>query len=534
MFSGDAKPFDELRAFDKASLTYIPFQTHADAMLASLQLFHNVPCQIMNLIIAMVAHPEFDSKCITLRSSRDVIQIVEEARLRERATVVRKRSLNAEGHMEHWQTKFPQVILHEVLDIIHAKRQDVIKEAYEKELDDFDDCDEVELLSNLSLVHRSWTLASQKALGRILRVRENIGDLDYLSCLTHSTIYGSWTSVVAMVFLPPDRYNFRYDLMDKNRQRFETLHRILLRFSHLKQIHIQSHSALATIWSNFTIGEMVRQNIYLEELTLHAKHDADYSSMSSFNLDPLIEVKSTSDNLQILSVRGGLFSTEAQKKVLQGGMFASLRSLHVEGIYFKDGNSLTLAVLLSNLSSGYSPRLESLSISDVYPGEFDSMVTETKFTPRQCATMFEHLCTLRVSSPVADRWIKWITPHCTYLKHVTLQTMFSSPPGIIPSMPATIQSLNLQLYGLSKERIRDFTLTDEWAVVLLELPSSGRVPGLKSLALSFPHSEREVRRLGLQEEIQNYKASVKTFVNRMSNICGVAGIRFSYDIEERK
>lgn len=288
MSSGDAKAFDDLRSFDKASLTYVPFQTHADAMLASLQLFHDVPCQTMNLIISMVTHPEFDLRCITLRSSRDVIQVVEEARLRERATVVQKISLNAE------------------------------------------------------------------------------------------------------------------------------------------------------------------------------------------------------------------------------------------------------AVLLSNLSSGYSPRLESLSISDVYPGEFDSMVTETKFTPRQCATMFEHLCTLRVSSPVADRWIKWITPHCTYLKHVTIQTMFSSPPGITSSMPATIQSLNLQLYRLSKERIRDFTLSDEWAVVLLELPSSGRVPGLKSLALSFPHSDKEVRRLGLQEEIQNYKASMKTFVNRMSNICGVAGIRFSYDIEERK
>lgn len=535
MSSGDAKPFDGLRAFDKASLSYVPFQTHADAMLASLQLFHDVPCQIMNLIIAMVAHPDFDSKCITLRSSRDVIQVVEEARLRERTSVVQKRSLNAEGHMEHFQTKFPQIILHEVLDVIHTQRQAIIKAAFDEELVGFDDCDEVELLSNMSLVHRSWTLASQKALGRILHFHEHIGDLDYLSGITYNNVFGPWTSVVAVVFLRPNRHSFAYDKMDRNRQRFETLHRFLLRFSHLKRIYFQSHSALATTWSDFTVGEMIRQNACLEELTLHAKHDEDYPAMASFKLDPLTEDECTSNNLQLLSVRGAQFSIKARKKVLRGEMFANLRSLHVEDIYFRDGNSSVLALLLSTLSSGYhGTRLESISITDAYPGNFDRMVTETTFTPRQCAIMFQHLCTLRVSSPEADRWIKWITPDCTHLKHVTLRTKFSSPPGILSSIPTTIQSLTIQLCEPTKERIRDFTLNDEWAVVLLELPSSGRVPGLKSLALSFPHSEREVRRRTLQEEIQNYMATMQTFVDQMSDICEGVGISFSYQMEERK
>lgn len=179
--------------------------------------------------------------------------------------------------MEYCQIKFPQVILHEVLDIIHAQRQAIMKPAFDEELIGFDDCDEVELLSDLSLVQRSWTLVSQKALGRIVHFHEHIGDLDYLSGISYNNVFGPWTSVGALVFLRSDRYSSAYaDRMDRNCQRFETLHRLLLRFSHLKRIYFQSHSALEKTWSDFTIGEMIRQNTCLEDRTLHAKYDEDY------------------------------------------------------------------------------------------------------------------------------------------------------------------------------------------------------------------------------------------------------------------
>lgn len=64
-----------------------------------------------------------------------------------------------------------------------------MKPAFDEELVGFDDCDEVELLSDLSLVQRSWTLVSQKALGRIVHFHEHIGDLDYLSGITYNNVF---------------------------------------------------------------------------------------------------------------------------------------------------------------------------------------------------------------------------------------------------------------------------------------------------------------------------------------------------------
>lgn len=176
-------------------------------MLASLQLFHDVPCRIMDLVFSVVTHPDFDSKQLTLRNSVDVIDVVEENRLKDRMAVVLARSASEDGRVE--QAGFPQFILDEVLDIIHAGRMNSIKALFEETLDNdaiyrysfhFEEDD---TLKAMTAVHRSWTILAQKALGRVLHIGRPIHEMNVLLSPVQKSIFGPWTSAVAVQFFRP-------------------------------------------------------------------------------------------------------------------------------------------------------------------------------------------------------------------------------------------------------------------------------------------------------------------------------------------
>lgn len=76
------------QAYNKANSTYVLFPSQADAMVASLQLFHDVPCRIMDLIFSVITHPDIDIAQLTMRRSTDVIDAVEESRMKDRMSVV--------------------------------------------------------------------------------------------------------------------------------------------------------------------------------------------------------------------------------------------------------------------------------------------------------------------------------------------------------------------------------------------------------------------------------------------------------------
>lgn len=193
----------EFRAYNKANSTYLAFPSPADAMIASLQLFHDVPCRIMDLVFSVITHPNFDFAQLTMRKSTDVTDVVEETQMKDSMSVVHNRSLGHDGRTE--QAGLPHFVLDEVLDIVHAERiarvkstfkhsgdnEVVYRSAYYSE-DDW-------LLKEMSLVHRSWTFPSQKALRRVLFINEPAP----YSYTLHSpvsvrkSIFGPWTTVVA-------------------------------------------------------------------------------------------------------------------------------------------------------------------------------------------------------------------------------------------------------------------------------------------------------------------------------------------------
>lgn len=115
-------PFVGKSAFDKMAQENISFSTRSDAMIASLLLFHDIPFHAMNLFLDIIKHPDFDPSEVSFNNSADVIQAAEKTRIENRLVAVQKRSnFNEKG--ETTQTKFPQFILDEVIDIFKEERR---------------------------------------------------------------------------------------------------------------------------------------------------------------------------------------------------------------------------------------------------------------------------------------------------------------------------------------------------------------------------------------------------------------------------
>ena len=104
-------------------------------MLAGLLLSNKVSYSIMNIFLEIITNPDFDSRKVTYKSSLDILQIAEEARVDGRISAVQSRPRPVKANNEDrrkpvTQTRFPQVILYEVLDILALERQDIIFSRY--------------------------------------------------------------------------------------------------------------------------------------------------------------------------------------------------------------------------------------------------------------------------------------------------------------------------------------------------------------------------------------------------------------------
>lgn len=116
----------------------------------------------------------------------------------------------------------------------------------------------------MSLVHRTWTLPVQNSLGHILYIgRPRSCQTPDLLHPVRKSIFGPWTSIIAMQLYHPieeDQYSITHKyhtvscIKDEYRQWFETLHRILVSFTNLKSVLVQSCASFFTEWSNSTVG----------------------------------------------------------------------------------------------------------------------------------------------------------------------------------------------------------------------------------------------------------------------------------------
>lgn len=167
------------------------FASHSDSLVAKLQLLNGVSCRTMDLFFSVITDPGFDINLLTLRSSTDIVNFAEEARIRDQMAVVHRRSINSEGAIE--QAGLLHTLLEDVLDIIEKEKVARIKSRFEETLTEEDMhedrgyfiIEEDRTLSNMSLVHRSWTLPAQKALNRSVYLG---WPLRYMNCFLRSYI----------------------------------------------------------------------------------------------------------------------------------------------------------------------------------------------------------------------------------------------------------------------------------------------------------------------------------------------------------
>lgn len=467
MSSDHQKPFIDSRAFVKEAKTYVDFSSQTNAMLASLQLFHDVPCHIMDLVLSVVTHPDFDTKQITLSNSVDVIDVVEERRLKDRMAVVHRRSLNSDGYLE--QAGFSQFILDEVLDIIHADRLDTVKARFEETLDNeamyYNSMriKEDNILKAMSLVHRSWTIPAQKALGRILHIGRPSDEMEVLLDPVRKSIFGPWTSVIAIQLFCPieriekslcvdcdkdkensavlcyscaERYDYEWDdsdrqdecayvdgrITERDRQWFENLHRIVVSFTHLKCFFLKSYTSSVIEWCDHMFKEVVRRNMHLEEIIMYvARGDEPY------DLSPLIQNLQNSEHLRTLKLQGAWFNRVVLTKAMRGPCFARLTSLTAKRFYEDMGYVLEIFRILSAQSN---LRLKSLCILDDGERDYSLKIdTASVLNPTQCATLFGHLRVLHIdSTESADQWFELIGPYCPSLESLSIVNSSDSSP----------------------------------------------------------------------------------------------------------
>lgn len=530
MSYGDEQPFIDSKAFVKDTKAYVTFYSQTEAMLASLQLYHGIPCHVMDLVFSMVTDPDFDTTQVTLHNSIDIIDIAEESRLKDRMDVVYKRSLGSDGHME--QRGFPQFVLDELLDIIHANRMDQIRTRFEelpsaKAMTSLPHIEEDEILKSMSLVHRSWTFPSQKTLGRVLYLDRPASDVNVLQSHVRKSIFGPWTSVVALQLYhcieksKYGTYDFSVELREEYRQWFETLHRILVGFTNLKSVFIQSYAPYFTEWSNPTIGELVRRNLYLQEVTLQTD-----SGSGSFILDPLIEISGQSGFLKTLNVGGGTFPQLGKSGGKQVTDFGCLKNLTLQRSRTYSDLDLETLLLLSTLSS---PCLESLRYNgDIDRGNsFERELARVSTSP-QCAVAFGQLHSLHIiDNMTADQWLTWIGPYCSKLDYFDLDTSeLTNSTKALPLIPATIRSLDLRV--VPTKSLQTVKVAD-WIKCIMEILSSRRFTKLESFSLNF--SGELLEHLSTDESQQQEQKGVldqlQEFEESMKHICQYAVVEYS-------
>lgn len=508
-------------------------------MLASLQLFHDIPCRIMDLIFSVITHPNFDLAQLTIRKSTDVIDIVEESRMKDRMSVVHNRSLGHNGRTE--QAGFPQFVLDEVLDIVHAERIARVKST-------FNDIGNMEvvyrsvyhseedwLLKEMSLVHRSWTFPSQKALGRVLFIN-NPARSSYIlhsPASVRKSIFGPWTTVVAFQMFcclneeDCDDYFFLDHFQEEYQQWFENLHRILVGFTNLRSVWIQSYAEAFTKWANFTIEELVRRNINLRDLTLHTQQYKD-----PFILDPLVECSRNLRQLRTLDIERARFSDSIEGQPVHGTGVMYLNSLTIEFTSSSLESELEMLRIISTLSN---PSLELLHIIYSYSSDSNfEEITARLFTPTQCALSFEQLRSLRINSnETAAQWLKWIVPYSSNLKHITLDVDMLSTADTLSLIPKSISSLELQVGNTTSWG--DIEPITGWMRHILEFFSSGHLSGLKSFSLIVP-KRLYVYNLdynlykSIREEAENLLSQIRNFKESMGYLCESAGIECSLNL----
>lgn len=477
-------PIIDNKAYNKDTSEYVSYASRSDAMLASLQTFHEVPYQILDLVMAMITHQDFDSKQVTLKNSADVIQHIEEARLEERMALVQRRStVEASGDVIAEQPCFPEFILLEVLDIFHAEREAALQKACALDRMTLVETPQVldiqagTVFGSMSLVHRSWTSLAQKQLGRILYINSDAW-YDNVLRIPYPALFGPWTNIA---FILPPEYDI-FDYIDEDGGRYMSkLRRLMVKFTKLRSLYITIGENASTNDIDKLYGEILSQNPELRVLQLYALSDA-VMGFRGISLDPLLATARVS-KLEVINLRGVHLSGTLNSANQFTAGFTSLRSVN----YYctAQGNIDVLLNLLSFVTS-----IDSLLIADCLP-LFSSREIPVMWSMDQLASMeiWPQLRRLEVTSYDLQTWTWPILSLCNRLHVFILQPLICTSPNGLRQLPKTIRYI--KVLPPFFWTIENFPTIKHWLLTFSELLNPSSCPDLAFVVLNIPEVEKK-------------------------------------------
>lgn len=431
--------------YDERAGCYIRFPSESDAIVASLALSQNcLSWQDLDRILRVVTNPKFDPLKITLRSAADIFQHAERSRVDEYAAKARTRSKTSVRATVSKRQPLPLVILDEILEMFHSERKNALDlglrdasygSSYQLKL--LNDVERGHTFANMSLVHRSWTLPCQHALGRIVHVTsvEKFLSKDRLK----SSIYGPWTTSMIV-----NAQTGSYDTLRPIN--LQDLEKFILRFSNLRSLWIKVDFWSSVWWLNDFYGEILKRNHRLQVLRIHGGNGV----VPKVSLQPYFDNREHLKELHTLDVHD--FSDSDVMMVPHPPPNKSpLRHF----TFFASGG-LDDVRLASVLPSGLDGEaLQTFTLLD--HGERDAP-NATSFNAIRFATTWRSLnrLVLRSQGLCLAQWAASLLPHCSNLRELSFEdlTLLPTSSGVsYKTFPRSLAKIefNFTTFGCAQD-----------------------------------------------------------------------------------
>lgn len=506
------------RTYDERAGCYIRFPSETDAIIASLALSQNcLSWQDLDRILRVVANPKFDPTKITLHSAAEILQHAERSRVDEYAKKAHTRNKsNARAAVSRRQP-LPLVILDEVLEIFHRERKLALEPertySYYGAVYQLNDVEKGHTFSIMSLVHRSWTLPCQHALGRIVRIT----DVDKFISKDRlmSSIHGPWTT--SMIINAQTGSNGR--LRPINTQDLE---KFFLRFSNIRSLWIKVGNDWSSVWwLNDFYGEILKRNHRLQVLRLHGGKGV----VPKVSLQPYFDNREHLEELHTLDVHD--FSDGDVEMVPHPPPQKSpLRHF----TFFASGgmDNVRLASILPSNPDGEGLQTFTLldeggRVATLYPS----------FDAKRFAKTWKTLnrLVLRTQEYYLPQWAASLLPHCSNLRVLSFNDLMQLPASYGVSYKTLPRSLTKIEFNFNDPGSAQFFLG---LPDLLEFLATQSLTGLKLLFFSFapltsygdhlPESRAEKRR--------KQKKEIRKALIELSLFCEENFITFRWIIRE--
>ena len=205
---------DGTLAYDTHLQERIPFSNPSDAKIARLALTHDVSLRAIDLFLQLLHDESFHSRDLTIGAAADIYTHVAQYRARRAET-----RASRTRHLTHRHTRSGSLALARVgtaynqhsQTILNLILDELVQERKVLSRDPLQNQDELytstQTFLNMSYVHRSWTIPSQRALGKVASLNLYT-DVRTILC---NPVLGPWTTRVHIAYWcldPEDRRGY--------------------------------------------------------------------------------------------------------------------------------------------------------------------------------------------------------------------------------------------------------------------------------------------------------------------------------------